>query len=28
DIPYPIQELKMVSNPPALNPETSAKQTT
>ncbi|MBD0241871.1 mechanosensitive ion channel family protein, partial [Acinetobacter baumannii] len=28
DIPYPIQELKMVSNPPTLNPETSAKQTT
>ncbi len=28
DIPYPIQELKMVSNPLALNPETSAKQTT
>ncbi|WP_407518148.1 mechanosensitive ion channel family protein [Acinetobacter baumannii] len=28
DIPYPIQELKMVSNPPALNPETSVKQTT
>lgn len=28
NIPYPIQELKMASNQPLLNPETSTKETT